>query len=181
MQESNTEYKGESTAIPVATPATVVATKKGPQAHRFLFCLCDTRRAIIIVDTISIIFAVLLIAGWGAFTSPAFEEKFDDDVVLKDLNKLQNISWVAYVYCSLSALFCAIGIFGAVKFNPWLVLGTSIWYGLSVVCNIVAFDIGSTIFSILFAYPHVVFYTELKSGVMSEETYPEEKYSCCCV
>lgn len=30
-------------------------------------------------------------------------------------------------------------------------------------------------------YAHWALYKDMKSGIMTEETYPIEKYSCCCM
>lgn len=37
------------------------------------------------------------------------------------------------------------------------------------------------IMSLFFIYPHVMLVTELRSGIMTANTYPREKQSCCCV
>ena len=32
----------------------------------------------------------------------------------------------------------------------------------------------------LWAYPSVFLFNEIRNGIMSAETYPREKHSCCC-
>jgi hypothetical protein len=34
---------------------------------------------------------------------------------------------------------------------------------------------------LLFAYPHFVLLSEIRRGIMSDETYKSERHSCCCV
>ena len=38
----------------------------------------------------------------------------------------------------------------------------------------------SAIITFLFVYPSFCFVKEVRSGIMSKETYPREKFSCCC-
>lgn len=37
------------------------------------------------------------------------------------------------------------------------------------------------LWTVLLLYPYVTFIIEVRSGVMSPETYPRQEYSCCCV
>jgi len=38
----------------------------------------------------------------------------------------------------------------------------------------------AAIFYGLYLYPVIGLISEIKSGIMSQETYPREAYSCCC-
>ena len=39
----------------------------------------------------------------------------------------------------------------------------------------------SAIMTSLLIYPHAGFIAEVKMRIMSEETYPREEFSCCCI
>jgi len=114
---------------------------------------------------------------------------FDDDAVVTALEEAPVLGWwnvVAWVTLvlgfilqshsaqrySVCMLCCVVAI---LLFNfAWEIAYTIVLYGVGM--NIV-----SICFTyLLFVYPVVGLISEIKSGIMSEETYPREAYSCCC-
>jgi hypothetical protein len=74
-----------------------------------------------------------------------------------------------------------LGIYGAVTYNIWMVGVSLLVYCFDFVMGVVAVNVLSLVMVGLFAYPHFFFIKEVRSGVMSEANYVNEKQSCCCV
>jgi hypothetical protein len=74
------------------------------------------------------------------------------------------------------------GIYGAISFGPYLgvsfvsYIATAIYEVMPPTGNIPA-----ALLYVLFACPHFFLIKEIEEGIMTEQNYPNEKYSCCCV
>merc|ERR1711935_325530 len=94
----------------------------------------------------------------------------------------------------ISIICCVISYYGALKYNV-ACLGINIgflaiWFVAAIVSTILAPGeatgaiIGTIIVLVLYTalamYPAVFLIKEIKAGIMTEETYPREAYSCCC-
>ena len=119
--------------------------------------------------------------GLGAISSDSFASQFDDDTVQKDLAVATQYTWIGMLVLGLSIATSGLGIWGAKNYIGWMVIVSACWYVTSTVLSLLGGDIGGAIMSGFFAYPHVVFYQEMKKGIMTEENYPNEIHSCCCV
>lgn len=172
--------KDQGEYVNAAVPG-VEVTPLTRRSHRFCGCCCDTRRATIVVNIISLVFTCIFLLGVGTFTSDSFASSFDDDNVKKEMEVFADNAWVTYLSLGASFVFYSLGIYGAVKYNTVMVLVAAAWYCLQVVFSIWSLDITGAILPCLFVYPHIVFYNEVKQGIMSEANYPNEQYSCCCV
>jgi Flp pilus assembly protein protease CpaA len=76
----------------------------------------------------------------------------------------------------------AMGLWGAMKFNKLGILVAAVWFGIEAVLSIALYmDFLGAAFALCFLYPHIVFFRELQNGVMSKETYVNEKNCCGCV
>jgi hypothetical protein len=62
-----------------------------------------------------------------------------------------------------------------------MIIVAGAWLCVNAVLSIVGGGLVGCILSALFVYPHVVFYLEMKKGIMTEENYPNEKHCCGCV
>lgn len=168
-------------------------------------CCCDMRRAVIIVNILSIVFALLsipVIISTITVWNEAMEEFLagTDDVVSQIDESIQqyHTRMIAEVCVSIFAAIC--GIVGAVKFLPWLVYVPILWHVVSVVLAWVfsiqlarqyqalgvgipyLYLIASTVAKALFIYPHVGFVKEVHEGTMTKDRYMiHEQASCCCV
>eukprot|EP00934_Nitzschia_sp_Nitz4_P000105 Nitzschia sp. Nitz4//scaffold109_size72162//39281//39898//NITZ4_005849-RA/size72162-processed-gene-0.14-mRNA-1//1//CDS//3329532772//105//frame0 len=161
-------------------------------------CCCDYRRAVIVMNIITILFSlgtiltVLDVVSFREFIN------FDDDQVEEiwdDSIKKAGIYAAISIVCSICALV------GANKFNMYLVLVNIFWiiiwtlldclnvasaakkindYVSDVTLTIVGNIISSIIFGALCIYPHAGFCKEVHEGIMTYETYPREEHSCCC-
>mmetsp|Transcript_24369 Transcript_24369/g.50579 ORF Transcript_24369/g.50579 Transcript_24369/m.50579 type:complete len:185 (+) Transcript_24369:127-681(+) len=167
----------------------------GPKlGHSCCGCCCDTRRAVILVQ---IVFQIIL----GTVSAILYSEgDFYDDWsnnprVTKDLeDAYRKLAIVAGVGAGVGLLV----IFGAVTYKAPLIYlgivmilvenalsiaflwpaiqdqqektGGAIWVSL----------IGPIVWMLVLVYPHIVFASEIKRGIMSPETYDREKQCGCC-
>lgn len=163
-------------------------------------CCCDYRRAVIVLAIITIVLGVAGIIGTVASSAFINTLPVDDDDLVDIIRKSNQINAI-FTGIGIVAAICA--LLGAMKYNIGLVAVNIVWLVLSFIATTVvtvlaykdldeqyeeeniqtpypSFIVGA-IFTALFVYPHVGFVTEVKSGIMSEETYPREEFSCCCV
>jgi hypothetical protein len=163
--------------VPMHQPGTMAPK----QSHVCCACCCDTRRAVIVVNIISLAFASLAILSIAMITSDEYKAEFDDDAVRAALDEIDGAKvGMTIGFASLGMICSAFGIYGATRFNQWAVMVAGSWYVGELVRGLVYLDFGSVIMSGFFAYPHVVFWQELRKGVMNPMTYPQEAQCCSC-
>lgn len=151
------------------------------QSHMCCGCCCDTRRAVIAVNVISMSFATLAIFTISTISSGKYAEQFDDDEVLGALGEIDGAAvGMTIGFASLGMLCNACGIYGASKFNQWAVLVAGIWYLVEFFRSLVFLDLAGAIMAGFFAYPHAIFWQEMRKGVMSPASYPQEEQCCNC-
>lgn len=83
-------------------------------------------------------------------------------------------------FAVVGAIASGVAIYGAAKYHQIAVVVGAVWYVIDFVRSLVFFDIGSAIMAGCFCYPHVILYKEIRNGIMSEETYPNERHCCEC-
>lgn len=154
-----------------------MTSKQGKQGHSFLFCLCDMRRAVIMMDILAIIGSLI-----GLLVTILVEKYADkDDEELAVL--LDGFDFWALIVIQVVAVICYFsGLVGALRFSICPVLITILWeitYGALCAYDKNWTGLGVAIF---WLYPHLFLCRELAQGVMTEENYVEsERQSCCCV
>jgi hypothetical protein len=151
---------------------------------------CDMRRAVVIVNVVDIAICIFY-ALYFALLAEAVEETPDDAFNGggggggTSKAQIEGVMIrMEHVFIILSAIkipLNGLGIYGALKFKHWPVMVALVAYSIQVFLHVFSFSFGGLLLSGFFAYPHVVFLKELKSGVMSEMNYPTERFSCCCV
>jgi hypothetical protein len=152
----------------------------GRRGQLFLGC-CDMRRAVLIVNFVYIAY-VFTVLGIFCISSDHVAENWEDDTVIKEWNKYSDIIIGAVIVLNTVAVaFAAMGLFGALRYSKCLVMTAAIWYCIVGCLSLLGLDFWVFLMSALFAYPHFVFAQELKQGIMTEENYPNEVQSCCCV
>jgi hypothetical protein len=158
------------------------------------------RRAVIIVNVFVVILLVISMIV-VAVAVPATKNSDNADPGYSD-SEMKSAVVGVIVSSLIGILFSMFAIFGAIRYNIWLV-------GANIACLIISFifdilvnvatsnsnsDYNSdfnysvvfyVVFSLiihaLFIYPHVMFIREVRSGIMTKENYSEEEQSCCCV
>ena len=167
------------------------------RGHKCCGCCCDVRRAVIILNIVNILLLINVFVQELIGRKTAQENiangtvPFDDDYMIASYQKIADMSVARIVSVNLlRAIISAIGIFGALHYNVYMVGITGIMYSVVAVIAFVnmflvekyAFMlVGTILLQGLFAYPHFVFIHEVRKGIMTPATYPEEKQSCCCV
>ena len=179
MSKSETDYKlGEPVqGVPVQT-------SHEKQGHKCCGGCCDMRRAVIIVNIINAFVLILGIAsffGTRALANNA-SEIYDDDGVIAAFEGFSSLPLGAFLAIQVTRIVCSLaGIVGGMKYNVILTGVAALMYCVDAVMSLVVFNIGGLVYSLFFAYPHFFFIKEVRAGIMSEENYPNEKMSCCCV
>jgi hypothetical protein len=161
-----------------ATSAPSMDVKQG---QLFFGCCCDMRRAVFIVNVMNICFALFGIAMYSVLSRDGFSENFDDDMTVYELDAISDYKGRAIAFGIVSVICSLIGIYGAVRYNSWMVIIAAVYYCISVTMKIVPFDLSGMLMAGVFAYPHFVFIKEVNNGIMTAENYPNEIHSCCCV
>lgn len=158
--------------------------REARQGHTCCGCCCDTRRAVIVINIISILFASLaLISLTMLATKEDLASQFDDDEVQAFLGEMDGATIGLSAGTALLGIVCnAFGLFGAYKFHRLSIIVASIWYAVECIRACIYLDPFGLLMAGLFLYPHVVFYRELSNKIMAPESYANEKYCCeCCV
>jgi hypothetical protein len=185
------------------TPAAAVADtplhSQTKQGAKCCGCCCDYRRAVIIVNLIFIILYITNVILYTDGNQALWRLDLDDDGLLdvvEDTYRQLAILYGVGLFASIVA------IVGACRYNVYMV-GFNVLYIIacfitSIVLTNEAFntlkedyngddDISfpisnfAGVFGLLIViYHHLGFMSEVRSGILSEETYPREEFSCCC-
>ncbi|CAB9501539.1 expressed unknown protein [Seminavis robusta] len=163
-----------NTAVSMGAPVdTVKSTKQG---HSFLGCLCDMRRAVIILNTLGTIAGIIGLVAAIIFDKYGTEE--DRKALMLDGYDLGALIAIysAVIVCHLC------GILGAVTFTICPILITILMnIAYAVLAGLDKNWIGLGVY-IFLLYPHVFLCNELARGIMTRENYrSQERQSCCCV
>jgi uncharacterized membrane protein len=165
-----------------AVDATAVGVV-GKQGHAFCGGCCDVRRAVIIVNIINVVFASLGLVTMGGLMV-ATSQNYDDDEVQAAMTTFNEANLSMAVLITLIAVKLVangLGIYGAATYNIWMVGISLVVYCIDFVMGLVAANVIGLVIACVFDYPHFFFIKEVRSGIMSEANYVNEKQSCCCV
>ncbi|VEU36924.1 unnamed protein product [Pseudo-nitzschia multistriata] len=186
--------------VPVATPEAEVPMKDQEKiGAKCCGCCCDYRRATIvfgILNLISSVWGVVLAIGLltgGALIGSDGVEEWEDEAGSASLYILGGILMFVSV-CGVG--FYSFQIHAAKKFNVCGLKLVIAWDIFTICFRIAELiiqqqhsgDVGVMINNLFWTvaiyglslYPIVGLVFEIQKGIMSEETYPREAYSCCC-
>lgn len=130
-------------------------------------CCCDTRTAVIVVNIISLGFACLgLVSLAPRFDQPALE-RFG----------LLIAALVIGIICN------ALAIYGAFAFKKTFVMVGLVWFCVEAILSLALFlDFIGALVALVFAYPHLFLFREMRQGIITPANYPNERACCeCCV
>jgi len=160
----------------------------------------------IIYDIIVIILLALTSAA-SFVTVPAVYDNIDDiTLTQEDQDNLEEVGYVAIVAIVIYAIFFFFNIWtlcAALRYSTCMlstnVIVILVQFGFNIynywqfyhqqeeqytsefqTGSFIGSIVGSVIGYGLYLYPVIGLISEIKSGVMSQETYPREAYSCCC-
>ena len=203
--EPSTTNAHDTTRATTTTPP-LPLHEQPKQGSKCCGCCCDYRRAVIIVNFVSLLLNIMGMIAYFGSTVVVVEQGYIDSI--EGFGRLHGI------LTSIGIFFSVVAIIGAYRYNAYLV-GMSIgWtilylflrtilnhttsqrlqaafeqeqldaYGRIVqeydAPNLVPDIIATIIFIVLLVYPHVGFIYEVRKGILSPETYPREEFSCCC-
>ncbi|CAB9523640.1 expressed unknown protein [Seminavis robusta] len=163
-----------NTTVNMGSPVDTV--KKTKQGHSFLGCLCDMRRAVIMLDTLGMIGSIIALVAVIIYDKYGTEED-------KKALMLENYDFGALIAIYSAVIICHLSaIIGAITFTICPILITilmNITY--AVIAGLDKNWIGLGVY-IFLLYPHVFLCNELAKGIMTKENYrSQERQSCCCV
>lgn len=153
-------------------------------------CCCDFRRAVLIVNGITIGLKLLIMMGFAILVSYVgknlddIEEDMNDDEFRKSFDSFFKSGSVAgleafvEVLETISVGLHACGIYGALNFKQWGIITAGTMYALSLLLGLFSMDIGNIVVSGLCLYPHICMYNLMKAGIMTPYNY--HKVATCC-
>ena len=168
-------------------------------------CLCDMRRAVIILSIVGILGQALAVLANRFLlfemaiddindrTLDGFDDKDGDD----DKRRL-NVTFIIYsVVAFVGMLGYGSAIVGGIQFKSILVKSNvGVMIGVFVTQNVLLFRtagdieefeyevwnmIGPLVGLVMSTYVHISFVKEVRCGIMTRENYHNEEQSCCCV
>jgi hypothetical protein len=157
----------------------------GKKGHTCCGCCCDVRRAVIVINLVAGTYW-LMIVQWIFANLARIHGDYSTTHGF-------NIGAILFMNC-LDLIPVAMGLFGAIYYNGWLIGVAALHYTLQCLyyCNVlldaayvmtIPIDMlpAMPVVMALFAYPHFVLISEISGGIMSRENYENEQRSCCCV
>ena len=192
----------ETSTDVVATPdATMVPMEDHPrQGALCCGCCCDFRRAVIVINALSIVFGVIsTLVAFGSSASIHNETYDADDVLQLDNDRDSAIQYgiAAGIILAISVVFNIVGLVGAIKYNIYMVGANMVWLIVSFVVAVLIerkwledsslsedgegfLGIGpGAIERVLYVYAHAGFVSQVRAGILTKETYPRERHSSC--
>jgi len=160
----------------------LLGPKAGRENHLFCGCCCDTRRATIVVNLVSLfvdlyamMVAFMLIRGYTNSNANNTDETIQ--------HKNQMAAWlttaVVDFFVLLAVAMHATGIYGALKYSPTAIKVAAAAHGITIIVSVFTFDAIGTIAGGVFLYPHIILIKEIDTGVMTDYNY--ENIRACCV
>lgn len=157
------------------------------QGHKCCGFCCDVRRAVIIVNIVSIVLQVFIMFALPASASYIKNNPDEFDTDDKQKEQLDNINWGSVL--GIGFMFIVVylvGIIGAIRYNVCMIGFAGLSYFINMILAFVFGSIPSSFIQALvpalFLYPHIVLIQEIRTGLMTPESYRvSEEYSCCCV
>lgn len=153
-------------------------------------CCCDFRRAVLVVNGISIVLKLVIILGMAIGASyvgnnlDEIESDIQDDDAREQMDAFVKTGGMAIVETVLEALetisigLHACGIYGALNFKQWGIITAGVAYTVQLLVGLVTMDIYNIVLSASFLYPHWFMYKLMRAGVMTDSNY-HNIASCC--
>mmetsp|Transcript_16756 Transcript_16756/g.38695 ORF Transcript_16756/g.38695 Transcript_16756/m.38695 type:complete len:232 (-) Transcript_16756:330-1025(-) len=151
---------------------------------------CDARRACLIIDSIYFffVFSFLVIVlndsdplRLRVDDTPVYDDDFYGPTGEKLPFDTSQILAAATWQLAIGIVMSTVGFFGALKFQPYLVLAMAIWLCIDAALFCAWFNFISAVCVGLYSYPHFAFFNLLKKGKITRENYAkEEQYCCAC-
>lgn len=168
----------------------------GDQKRQSKLCFgvfCDLMKGVIIADIVYIVVAatnsyLLWDAYWKIKLNLELEESydddgFDDDEYLQQVQELEDLETqyktILFKNC-FGVVFSCLAIFGACKFQKWIVLSSFVWFCCDIASSFYLRRIVASLFVIIIAQPHFSLFRALSRNQMTPENYDATERYCCC-
>ena len=152
------------------------------QGHLYCGFMCDMRRAVMIVNLITIGMALSSITLVRVLSRDDFVNNYDDDFTKFELQSLGNSKGKTIAYGVFTIACALVGATGAFIYDTNMVLVGAAYHSLNTILKFFPpTGFWSIVVASLLAYPHFPFIVERRRGIMTRENYPNEMHSCCCV
>lgn len=151
---------------------------------------CDFRRAVLIVNGITIGIKLLVMMGVAIGVSylsknlDDIENDMDDDDNRKQLDEVFKSGAVAgyealfEVWETITVGLHVAGIYGALMYKKWGIITASVTYAVALLFNLASGNAFDFIVNGLCLYPHVCMYLLMDKGIMTAHNY--HKVASCC-
>jgi len=194
---SKNELQFSSTVAEPPADGTKPSELGARQGGTYFAICCDFRRAVVVLGILGVIWqgiylAISIVAIIVGTSAQSEDTDNGDDSNNGPAIILTGLAVLFAIVFGLAMCFFGLHILGALKYSKCmlgcaLVLDTiffaiQLWYAFATSDNggTVALNIVFAVPWLLCIYGLVGLVKEINSGIMSEETYPREAYSCCC-
>jgi hypothetical protein len=202
-EEDPEQQRGSGSMIPTYYPGTFAGSlsvddqfpnnNDGSATHQnvlFSNICCDFRRAVLVVNSISIVLKLIIMVGLGLHITyignnlKTLESDIQDDHECEQVDVFVKscvmvvLEAVLEVLETISIGLHACGIYGALDFKQWGIATAGIAYTFQLFVGLISGDIYNIALSAFFLYPHVYMYKLMKAGIMTESNY--HKIASCC-
>jgi len=156
-----------------------------PRRKADLYCgsCCDLVRACVICDIIYIFKQILLIVISVFDTQVFIKLDLDQSIEREDFDSYPfEIDRWGFVLLAISAItiaFAGLGIYGVTRFRASLVLSTGIWFLINALLSIYDRRPVGFVFAVLYAYPHIHLFLQMRNGNITPKNYQYERHCCC--
>lgn len=122
--------------------------------HLFFSKLCDTRKAVLIVNTINVLFIII-----SAIVSAVVHHQFH----------------LGGLFGGLFGIFLSvIGLYGAIHFDMKASGVAAVGFALCFLMDFIRLNLIAVVIDALLVYPNAYFTWEVYRGIMSKETYKKD-------
>jgi hypothetical protein len=183
-------------AVPMYSPDGPFGAASGSAAapgnrgnHLYCNYCCDSRRAVLSVNIISIVINIvlLLVVNVGLNYMSKHPDEIEQNMSEEDAKnfdaavknggvQMAEAFWDAFLVIAMFMHAC--GIYGALKFKKWGVATAASAYVISFLLNLIGFDFINLVIAVALGYPHYFLIKEINEGIMTDYNY-HNVASCC--
>jgi hypothetical protein len=161
------------------------------ESHVFCGICCDLRRAVLIMNSITVVFQFMMMIGmFAGFSflnnnSDTIVDAMDDDIAKKQFEdwaehgNFKLVEALVGIFFILSIALHGCGIYGAYKFELWGVVTAAVSYSISCLLGLISLNFVHVTIAGVFLYPHIIMIKEMQEGIMTEDNYSSVA-TCCC-
>jgi hypothetical protein len=176
-------------AVPMYSPDGPFGAASGSAAapgnrgnHLYCNYCCDSRRAVLSVNSISIVINIvtLLVVNVGLNYMSKHPDEIEQNMSEEDAKNfdaavkngsVQMMEAMMDAFLVIAMFMHACGIYGALKFKKWGVATAASAYVISFLLNLIGFDFINLVIAVALGYPHYFLIKEINEGIMTDYNY----------